>query len=281
YYTATLKGATPGRYKITPVVEGDRVGLSEVIELTSTAQILESGLTLELDGSVADGEAKNIVTATVTDFAGKPVSGEIVSFMGDDGMVITTVTGTTGADGKALAELTSTSAGTYNVRASVNGSTAQIETNFIAGLAVGNGHSTMDVNIPRIIANGGGKVDGEDVARVTFVAKDAFDNVVTGLVNSGGLSFIAKNESQNNISDSQQIQFNNISETSEGVYVADVSGKYVGKVTIHPVIQQGTEESYEPDVNSAITLFDYSFKVNSDKLKIIVGGTSGFYIHAT
>ncbi|MGS7225192.1 Ig-like domain-containing protein, partial [Enterobacter cloacae] len=281
YYTATLKGATPGRYKITPVVEGNRVGLSEVIELTSTAQILQSGLTLELDGSVADGEAKNIVTATVTDFAGNPVSGETVVFTGDDGIVITTVTGTTGADGKALAELTSISAGTFNVRASVNGSTAHIETNFVAGLAVGDGHSTMDINIPRIIANGGGKVDGEDVARVTFVAKDAFDNAVTGLVNAGALSFVAKDESQNVISDSQQIHFNNVTETQEGIYIADVQGKYVGKVTIHPVIQQGTVEAYAPDVNSAITLFDYSFKVNSDKLKIIVGGTSGFYIHAT
>ncbi|WP_227160334.1 Ig-like domain-containing protein [Enterobacter cloacae] len=281
YYTATLKGATPGRYKITPVVEGNRVGLSEVIELTSTAQILESGLTLELDGSVADGEAKNIVTATVTDFAGKPVSGETVVFMGDDGMVITTVTEVTGADGKALAELTSTSAGTFIVRASVNGSTAQIETNFVAGLAVGDGHSTMDVNIARIIANGGGKVDGKDVARLTFVAKDAFDNAVTGLVNIGALSFIAKDESQNVISDSQQLDINNVTETQEGIYIADVQGTYVGKVTIHPVIKQGAEESYTPDVNSAITLFDYSFKVGSDKLKIIVGGTSGFYIHAT
>ncbi|RXJ08879.1 Ig-like domain-containing protein, partial [Lelliottia nimipressuralis] len=42
FYTATLKGATPGRYRITPFIEGERVGLSEMIELTSSARILDS-----------------------------------------------------------------------------------------------------------------------------------------------------------------------------------------------------------------------------------------------
>uniref|UniRef100_UPI001D08A037 Ig-like domain-containing protein n=1 Tax=Enterobacter cloacae TaxID=550 RepID=UPI001D08A037 len=58
--------------------------------------------------------------------------GAVVSFSVADGASITTVTGTTGADGKATAEVISTAAGTYLVTATVNGKATQKNTTFVA-----------------------------------------------------------------------------------------------------------------------------------------------------
>ncbi|EKS6889579.1 Ig-like domain-containing protein, partial [Enterobacter bugandensis] len=151
YYTATLKGATPGRYKITPVVEGDRVGLSEVIELTSTAQILESGLTLELDGSVADGNSRDRINAIVTDFAGKPVAGQQVTFTIADGPVLTPVISLTAEDGKATADITSVKEGVYRVTAEVNGTSASKDVTFVQlkDIAVNGYNFALDADFPK------------------------------------------------------------------------------------------------------------------------------------
>ncbi|WP_227160425.1 Ig-like domain-containing protein, partial [Enterobacter cloacae] len=74
-----------------------------------------ANLTIDPDNSPANGVAKNGVVAVVTDAQGNLVPGAAVSFTVADGASITTVTGTTGADGRATAEVTSTTAGTYLV----------------------------------------------------------------------------------------------------------------------------------------------------------------------
>ncbi|PAC66974.1 hypothetical protein CGS27_30280, partial [Enterobacter cloacae] len=92
----------------------------------------ESNLVIDPDGAVADGKAKNVATATVTDANGNQVSGAAVSFSVSDGATITTVTGTTAADGKATADITSQTAGEYTVTATVNGRSTQKATTFVA-----------------------------------------------------------------------------------------------------------------------------------------------------
>ncbi|TYT28540.1 hypothetical protein FZO59_21820, partial [Lelliottia nimipressuralis] len=67
----------------------------------TTAEITEANLVISPDGAVADGVAKNGVMATVTDAQGNLVPGAAVSFTVAAGASITTLTGTTGADGKA------------------------------------------------------------------------------------------------------------------------------------------------------------------------------------
>ncbi|WP_227160424.1 Ig-like domain-containing protein, partial [Enterobacter cloacae] len=70
---------------------------------STTAEITDANLTIDPDNSPANGVAKNGVVAVVTDAQGNLVPGAVVSFSVADGASITTVTGTTGADGKATA----------------------------------------------------------------------------------------------------------------------------------------------------------------------------------
>ncbi|EIR12294.1 Ig-like domain-containing protein, partial [Yersinia pestis] len=73
-------------------------------------------LTTPVNGAVADGANSNSVQAVVSDSDGNPVTGAAVVFSSANATAqITTVIGTTGADGIATATLTNTVAGTSNV----------------------------------------------------------------------------------------------------------------------------------------------------------------------
>lgn len=82
--------------------------------------------------SAANGSASNAVQAVVTEANGNPVAGEAVTFSAGNGAIVTTVIGTTGADGIATATLTSTTAGTSTVTATLgNGASATVNTTFV------------------------------------------------------------------------------------------------------------------------------------------------------
>ncbi|WP_139241362.1 Ig-like domain-containing protein, partial [Yersinia ruckeri] len=70
-----------------------------------------ANLTVTSDNAVANGTATNGVQARVTDAHSNPVAGQSVSFTATNGATVTTVIGTTGADGIATATLTNTAAG--------------------------------------------------------------------------------------------------------------------------------------------------------------------------
>ncbi|TYT27784.1 hypothetical protein FZO59_22225, partial [Lelliottia nimipressuralis] len=131
--TATVTSTTAGTYVVTAKVNGaeTRKNTTFVADAT-TAEITDANLTVNPDNSPANGTAKNGVTAVVTDAQGNLVPGAAVSFTVTDGASITTLTGTTGADGIATAEVTSTTAGTYLVTATVNGNATSRNTTFVA-----------------------------------------------------------------------------------------------------------------------------------------------------
>ncbi|MDA5550399.1 Ig-like domain-containing protein, partial [Yersinia massiliensis] len=89
-----------------------------------------ANLTVVRDNAIANGTATNEVKAMVTDAGNNPLSGHAVSFEADNGAKVTTVIGTTGADGVATATVTNMTAGTTTVKATVNGVSQSVPTMF-------------------------------------------------------------------------------------------------------------------------------------------------------
>ncbi|PNM27328.1 hypothetical protein A6J66_000940 [Yersinia enterocolitica] len=118
--------------------------------------VIAPQLTVTTDNAPANGISTNGVQATVTDANGSPVAGEAVTFSAGNGATITTVIGTTGADGKATATLTNTTAGTATVTSSLsNGGSATVNTTFVAvptlpftDIAVNGATFTVDAGFP-------------------------------------------------------------------------------------------------------------------------------------
>ncbi|WP_412774883.1 Ig-like domain-containing protein, partial [Yersinia pekkanenii] len=142
--TATLSNSASQRVDTTFVAD------------ETTAEITAGNLTVTTDNAIANGTATNAVQATVTDANGNPVSGQAVSFSADNGAEVSTVIGTTGADGIATATLTNTVAGISAVTATLSNSASQrVDTTFVADdttaeITAGN----LTVTTDNAIANG-------------------------------------------------------------------------------------------------------------------------------
>lgn len=101
------------------------------VEDNSTATLLASNVTVNVNNAVANGLAKNSVKVVVTDSSGSPVPNAVVNFTADNGATIM-ATGTTGADGSLIQTLTSSKAGSSLVTATINGTTRSVSVMFIA-----------------------------------------------------------------------------------------------------------------------------------------------------
>ncbi|MGS7193188.1 Ig-like domain-containing protein, partial [Enterobacter cloacae subsp. dissolvens] len=176
--TAEIISLKAGTYQVTATVNGKNTVKDTTFTAdTATAEITSANLTVSPDGSAANGNAKNGVTAIVTDANGNLVSGAVVSFAVESGANINTVTGTTGADGKATAEITSITAGTYVVTATVNGKNTQKNTTFVADT------STAEITDANLTINpDNAPANGTDKNGVTAIVTDANGNIVSGTV---------------------------------------------------------------------------------------------------
>ncbi|MGL4724687.1 MAG: Ig-like domain-containing protein [Scandinavium sp.] len=175
--TATVTSLVAGDYTVTARVNGGSTSKTATFVADSTtATIVDANLTIDPDGSLANGSAKNGVTAVVTDAQGNLVSGAAVSFSVSTGASLQTVTGTTGADGKASATVTSTTAGSYTVSATVNSNTTSKPTRFIAD------SSTATITSANLVISPDNAIaNGMDVDGVTATVTDAQGNIVPGV----------------------------------------------------------------------------------------------------
>ncbi|WP_269212177.1 inverse autotransporter beta domain-containing protein, partial [Yersinia massiliensis] len=104
----------------------------QVTVLAGSVSITAANLTVTSDNAPANNTATNSVQAIVTDAGGNPVAGQSVTFSANNGASVTTVIGTTGANGIATATLTNSTVGTTAVTATVNGTSTTVNTQFIA-----------------------------------------------------------------------------------------------------------------------------------------------------
>ncbi|MGS7193182.1 Ig-like domain-containing protein [Enterobacter cloacae subsp. dissolvens] len=171
-----LTSQTAGPSAVTATLNGSSQTVQiSFVSVTADAEITAENLIISPDNAVANGTARNGVTATVTNAAGNVVSGAEVTFSVSSGATITTLTGTTGADGKATAAVTSTVAGSFTVTASVNGRATTKATTFIADASTATiTSSNMVITIDNSPAN------GTDQNQLQVKVTDANGNSVPG-----------------------------------------------------------------------------------------------------
>ncbi|EFI5721820.1 Ig-like domain-containing protein [Escherichia coli] len=136
----------------------------------STAQIADLGVIK--DGSVADGSTANTLRARVTDAFGNALAGQTVSVLADNGaMVASTVI--TGPDGTVEISVTSQTAGTSAVTATINNSSQSQNVTFIADV------STAQI-ADLVVIKDGSVADGATANTLRVRVTDAFGNALAG-----------------------------------------------------------------------------------------------------
>ncbi len=133
-----------------------------------TAQIAD--LVVIKDGAVADGAMANMLQVKVTDAFGNALAGQTVSVLAGNGAT-TASTVTTQPDGTVEISVTSQTAGTSVVTASINTSSLSQNVTFVPGDA-SQLTSTVETNKSNYTV-------GETIT-ITVTLRDAFDNLVTG-----------------------------------------------------------------------------------------------------
>ncbi|HBA8728885.1 TPA: hypothetical protein J1174_004792, partial [Escherichia coli] len=135
-----------------------------------TAQIAD--LVVIKDGSEADGSTANTLQVRVTDAFGNALAGQTVSVMAGNGATVTP-TVITGPDGTVEISVTSQTAGTSTVTASINNSSQSRNVTFIADVRTAQ-IASLEVTQDNAVADGA--MANTLRARVT----DAFGNALAG-----------------------------------------------------------------------------------------------------
>ncbi|MGE2659511.1 Ig-like domain-containing protein, partial [Escherichia coli] len=135
-----------------------------------TAQIAD--LEVTRDNSVADGAMANMLRARVTDAFGNTLAGQTVSVLADNG-VTTAPTVITEQDGTVEISVTSQTAGTSAVTASINSSTASRNVTFIADVRTAQ-IASLEVTQDNAVA------DGAMANTLRVRVTDAFGNTLAG-----------------------------------------------------------------------------------------------------
>ncbi|HBA5678714.1 TPA: hypothetical protein J4Q71_004676, partial [Escherichia coli] len=135
-----------------------------------TAQI--ASLEVTQDNAVADGAMANTLLVRVTDAFGNTLAGQTVSVLADTG---TTVAPTviTGLDGTVEISVTSQTAGTSAVTASINSSTASRNVTFVADVRTA---KIADL----VVIKDGSVADGAMANTLRVKITDAFGNTLAG-----------------------------------------------------------------------------------------------------
>ncbi|HDY0771286.1 TPA: Ig-like domain-containing protein [Escherichia coli] len=136
----------------------------------STAQVAE--LVVTQDGSVADGSTANMLRVRVTDVFGNVLAGQTVSVTADNSATVAP-TVITGPDGTVEISVTSQTAGTSAITASINNSSLSRNVTFVADVRTA---KIADLVVTRDNSVADGAMANTLRARVT----DAFGNALAG-----------------------------------------------------------------------------------------------------
>ncbi|HBC8916147.1 TPA: inverse autotransporter adhesin EaeX/Air [Escherichia coli] len=209
-----------------------------------TAQIAD--LVVIKDGAVADGAMANMLQVKVTDAFGNTLAGQTVSVLAGNGAT-TASTVTTQPDGTVEISVTSQTAGTSVVTASINNSSQSRNVTFIA-----------DVRTAKIadleVIKDGSEADGSTANTLRARVTDAFGNALAGqtvsvLADNGAtvaLTETTKPDGTAEISVTSQtagvsavtVSINNSSQSRNVTFIADVRTAQIAELV---VIKDGSE----------------------------------------
>ena len=136
----------------------------------STAQIAD--LVVIKDGSEADGSTENTLRVRVTDAFGNTLGGQTVSVLADNGATVAP-TVTTQPDGTVEISVTSQTAGTSTVTASINNSSLSQNVTFVADVRTA---KIADL----VVIKDGSVADGATANTLQVKVTDAFGNALNG-----------------------------------------------------------------------------------------------------
>ncbi|WP_250377400.1 Ig-like domain-containing protein, partial [Escherichia coli] len=136
----------------------------------STAKIAD--LVVIKDGSEADGSTANTLRARVTDAFGNALAGQTVSVMAGNGATVAP-TVITEPDGTVEISVTSQTAGTSTVTASINNSSLSQNVTFVADV------STAKI-ADLVVIKDGSEADGSTANTLQVKVTDAFGNALAG-----------------------------------------------------------------------------------------------------
>src|SRR5690606_29248555 len=171
---------TAGMVTVEALVDGTEINNSPATAtfVAGPVDYDKSNLAVTKDNAVADGVDYNEFTATIVDAFDNPIAGVDVVFniTNPDGTT-DTQTVTTGVDGTAVIQPTSTTAGDVTVAALVDGTeinNSPATATFVAGPALFRS-SNLAVTKDNAVA------DGVDYNEFTATIVDAFDNPISGV----------------------------------------------------------------------------------------------------
>ncbi|ELI4009855.1 TPA: beta strand repeat-containing protein, partial [Escherichia coli] len=135
-----------------------------------TAKIAD--LVVIKDGSVADGATANTLQVTVTDAFGNALAGQTVSVLADNGVMVAPMV-ITGPDGTVEISVTSQTAGTSAVTATINNSSLSRNVTFIADVR------TAQI-AELVVIKDGSEADGATANTLQVKVTDANGNALAG-----------------------------------------------------------------------------------------------------
>ncbi|WP_089581439.1 inverse autotransporter adhesin IatC [Escherichia coli] len=136
----------------------------------STAQVAE--LVVTQDGSVADGSTANMLRVRVTDVFGNVLAGQTVSVTADNSATVAP-TVITGPDGTVEISVTSQTAGTSAITASINNSSLSRNVTFVADVRTA---KIADL----VVTRDNSVADGSTANMLRVRVTDAFGNALAG-----------------------------------------------------------------------------------------------------
>ncbi|WP_187649044.1 beta strand repeat-containing protein, partial [Escherichia coli] len=209
-----------------------------------TAQIAD--LVVIKDGAVADGAMANMLQVKVTDAFGNTLAGQTVSVLAGNGAT-TASTVTTQPDGTVEISVTSQTAGTSVVTASINNSSQSRNVTFIADVRTA---KIADL----VVIKDGSEADGSTANTLRARVTDAFGNALAGqtvsvLADNGAtvaLTETTKPDGTVEISVTSQtagvsavtVSINNSSQSRNVTFIADVRTAQIAELV---VIKDGSE----------------------------------------
>ncbi|MCE9884395.1 Ig-like domain-containing protein [Obesumbacterium proteus] len=156
--TATVTSLKVGTYTVTARIQESghtAQTTTRFIPDNSTAIIVDSNMTINPNGALANGVDIDAVEVIVTDANANLLPNTTVSFAVASGAAITTLVGTTGSDGKAKAKVTSNIAGKFKVTATVSGRSTAKDAVFVAdGSTATITNGSLRVTADNALANG-------------------------------------------------------------------------------------------------------------------------------
>ncbi|WP_158262963.1 inverse autotransporter beta domain-containing protein [Kosakonia sp. H7A] len=240
----TLTSTLPGSTIVTASLASG-AATSVKTTFTSSTSAMMNNMMVTRNNALADGNSANAVQVEVTDGNGNALAGESVTFTANKGAQVTTVTGTTGADGLAWATLTNTAAGTTTVTAALsNGTTTSVDTHFtpVISYIV----SSMTVTRNNALA------DGSDKNSVRIVVTDnngkpqAGQNV-TITANNGAVASAST-----------------VTTDSNGAVTVDLTNIQDGPSTVTATLDNGTRRQVDVEFESRVARAQVNLMTTKD-----------------